>query len=100
MEPTYRIDLNTTPGFYFSFLVFDPRLQHKKRLKLCFHYLIMMPFAIVFEILSGSLFAVSIIFISAVRLAHKKVLHYFLLEELNDYFDLLTCPNIAIFVPP
>ena len=26
----YRIDLNTTPGFYFLLWVYEPKLQHKK----------------------------------------------------------------------
>ena len=29
----YRIRFNTTPGFYFSKWIFDPRLPHKKHIK-------------------------------------------------------------------
>ena len=32
----YRIGLNATPGFYFSFRVFDPRLPYKKRIEIFF----------------------------------------------------------------
>ena len=31
----YRIRFNTTPGFYFSKWIFDPKLPHKKRIKSC-----------------------------------------------------------------
>ena len=33
---SYRIDLNATPGFYFSLRIFDPRLPHKKRIEIAF----------------------------------------------------------------